>query len=145
MLTKYGSNDEFMAAMMSLLQNGNQEAFMLMTFPTQTAIFQYLMTYGQKEGGILIIKQSVPMFQELSDADCVDTLPSPPKTRKKNKAPATQPIIPELPDADSVDNPPAPPKPRKTRTRKYAASQPIFRGLPDDDSSAPPETKKKMK
>ena len=70
----------------------------------------------------------------VSDAESECSLPSPPKTRKKTKAPA-----------DSVDNPPAPLKARKTRTRKYAASQPIFSGLPDDDSSAPPETKKKKK
>ena len=74
---------------------------------------------------------SPPLIGGLSDADSenLDNPPTPPKNKKRNRAP----VVSDAESECSLPSPPqtrkkttAPPKPRKTMTKKYAASQPIL-------------------
>ena len=74
---------------------------------------------------------SPPLIGGLSDADSedLDNPPTPPKNKKRNRAPVVS-------DAESEGSLPSPPltrkktlglpKQKKTTTKKYAASQPVF-------------------
>ena len=66
-----------------------------------------------------------------AESEALDNPATPPKNKKRNRAPVVYHAksvdsLPSPPKTRKKTNPPAPPKPRKTTTRNCAASQPIF-------------------